>query len=134
METKRLQSIAQPQFTDGGRGVILPLELTDASVFPLAIDTERIGDLIHFLLQVSSAAGDMQGIAEFTGTSSPANAVPLQPKGVGVMLGPQGHSLLVARFGVTDLGLQIPAEDMRSTGQRLLELTAILEREPRTAQ
>ena len=130
----RLTGIDQVEMTADGHLATLRLLTDSAPAFQLEIETRRIDELIGQLLAIALRAGDVQGADPSPLAGSPVHTVPIATSGAGVMLGPQGHTLLVVRVGCIDLAMAIENSRTRSIGAELVALGITMESEPPSMQ
>jgi hypothetical protein len=130
----RLTHIDQVLMTNDGRHATLRLLTESAAPFALEIETARLAEIICQLLAIARAAGEALGANPEPQVGSPVHTVPIETSGAGVMLGPQGHTLLVVRVGCIDLALEIENSRTKSIGHELVLVGTSMEAEPKLAQ
>ena len=118
-----------------GDGMIGTVSLAMAGGSTVTIDCDQAGieDLVTAFIQTALAMGSQQGLDPAPPMQG-VTPVVLPTSGMGAMLGPQGHALLVFRMGCLDLGFQIENSQMIPIGQRLVQLGGQLGSEPRQMQ
>lgn len=134
MNRHMLTSISKVEMTNDGKRATLHLLTESATAFTLEVETAQLDMLVSQLLVIAKSAGQLQSLSERPAVGAAANPVPVPTDGMGLMMGPPGHALLVFRVGCVDLALQIENSQIRPIGQQLLTWGTRLATEPTRAQ